>query len=366
MYTPGDHLIGRRRLFHGLLRALRLHTRFYRRKVVAGMAVRATQSSTNDSRSTRECFVRDLRAAGGRVADVLLQGQQLSPSVERSGLVAITDLNGVLLERLANIPSTKEVRAKTKAVRDPDIRVNRRDVWLRPYYKEFLTYLHRRHSLAVWSSAAKHTVVDLVELVTKDVSVSSEKMLFMLDRSYCTPDPKSGRYMTTKELPKLWNDARYEKQCRPENTVIFDDTQSKVRSTPDSAIIIPEYTVENLKVDFIHDESLLWAALYLEHVASAMKTQSERGKGWDAREAIQALGSLDDFILRGQSVALEIGSSPSVHAFIPEHVVTFPQETATDDEGSAVSSGRSEDAANASSDNIAESLRDKLNVGKTG
>lgn len=71
-----------------------------------------------------------------------------------------------------------------------------------------------------------------------------------------------------------------------DNTLIIDDSPTKVVRDPSNAVIVPEYSAENSKVDYSRDETLLWTALYLEHIATDFR------KGEDIREGIQESGGL--------------------------------------------------------------------------
>lgn len=189
-----------------------------------------------------------------------LGASALSAHAPRSPLLCILDLNGVLLERLsAKSGKNTGLHRAARALRAPNFRIDSRDVWLRPFHAFFLSYISRRHNLAVWSSATPKTVQGLLWTTPflDGSGVGRGELAFVRDRETCIPDTAIGGHATRKPLAKIWEDARLEGRWHAGNSVIFDDSQSKVVADLDNAIICPEYAAQNMV------RRLFWRALGL-------------------------------------------------------------------------------------------------------
>jgi hypothetical protein len=67
-------------------------------------------------------------------------------------------------------------------------------------------------------------------------------------------------------------------------------------------------------LDYEHDETLLWAALYLEHL---LTSPTPLHLSDDVRARVRAAGTLADFIAAGQCAAMSAAAAPSIRAFVP-------------------------------------------------
>lgn len=230
----------------------------------------------------------------------------LSPP-QRTSLLIILDLNGVLLERLASSGKSRAAHREAKALRPPSFRFDGRDIWLRPYHTLFLSYVAARHTLSVWSSATPKTVTGVLahpRFLPQGVTPA-----FVHTRDTCVPDTVTGGHATLKPLSAVFTGS-----FAARNTLIFDDSPSKVVRDPLNAVILPDYSAGNLRVDYLTDETLLWAAVYLEHVAR------DFGAVDDVRERVREAGGLkglDDFITDAQGVAIAESGVASCRVFLP-------------------------------------------------
>lgn len=293
-----------------------------------------------------------LRALGKTVHDAIT-----GKPVARSGLLVVLDLNGLLLERVAKSGTSdvREVRKTAQSMRPPDLCIGRRYVWLRPHVAELLRYVAARHAVAIWSSATEHTVNALLQpnVVLRNTGLQASEFVFIKSRGNCRKDnvAENGKFATVKFINDLWTDHELCRRYGPRSTILVDDTASKVRANPNSAIIVPEYCAGNTEIDYNSDQSLLWTALLLEYLATTPNIlreryrmpQSRSGLGNvtssncdgmramdDIRNRIHSAGSLNEFIQASQRIAVTECGEPSVRAFLedcelPEYVATESQ-----------------------------------------
>lgn len=200
----------------------------------------------------------NFRALGSR-----LHSSFNDPYRRRSPLLLILDLHGVLVQRLGH-KDDKALKKRTAQQRPPWTRFNKHDIWLRPYLHQFLSIGTARHHLSIWSAAQPQNVRQSINLISNQIDLPlSNRLAFIYDRKLCRPDPTSGKYQVVKYLPDLWErDQRFNQT----NTLIVDDTFSKIRFQCNSAIVIPEYSVNNYPETYNNDDSLLWMLLYLEYL----------------------------------------------------------------------------------------------------
>lgn len=193
--------------------------------------------------------------------------------IARSSLLLILDLHGVLVQRVRL--SEKRIMTASKRQRKPWRRIAKHDIWQRPNLHDFFSLASARHTLAIWSAAHSFSIIPLIEALSDDVGLShpplKNRLFFVSDRSSCRPDPKSGRFAVVKYLPDFWN--QFE-QFSDRNTLIVEDTLSKIRFNLLSAVVVPEYNVDNYRHTFNDDDTLLWLLLYVEYLIEASALES--------------------------------------------------------------------------------------------
>lgn len=232
-------------------------------------------------------------------------------SLPRTELLVVLDLHGLLCERVSREGAKKRgEREAAFAQRRPAITQRYNQVWLRPRLRDFLNYLVRRHSIAVWSSAALHNVSSLLDDIGDQCGlrdVLQREIRFVWGRDRCKPDFETGGYATMKLLSDLWGHADCGPRFNCTNTLLLDDSFSKVRNFPESAIVVPAYEALTLQEQYNTDDTLLWLAMYLEYRWDDGNTA--RGQGAESKLDIRASDSclsLEEFTLAGEIKARQV------------------------------------------------------------
>ncbi|KAJ9089028.1 hypothetical protein DSO57_1016968 [Entomophthora muscae] len=136
-------------------------------------------------------------------------------------ILVVFDLNGVLILR----------KKKTQI--------------LRPFATELIDFMAKHFYIAVWSSARK---VNVDSMVSKAFRENQSQLLECWDRSKCELNGRfSDKCDSFKDLSKLWAslDRRYSSligyKFGEHNTVIIDDSPTKIKYQPSNQIRIAEY-----------------------------------------------------------------------------------------------------------------------------
>ncbi|KAA8498753.1 hypothetical protein FVE85_6338 [Porphyridium purpureum] len=195
-----------------------------------------------------------------------------APPPLKSGLLVILDVNGVLQYRDSHKRSNRQTPRRA-----PDFRYAKYTCWLRPARAgEPRAGTERQEAESRSSTLASRPVRD--------------QIYFLFSREKCTPDPQGKKtWSTLKDLTKVWEipDCAFDAT----NSVIVDDGAAKLRLQPHNLIHVSEFVPEGeslavvrksgtsgtddkaeastVKIDFEKDETLVWVALYLEHVSNA-------------------------------------------------------------------------------------------------
>lgn len=223
-------------------------------------------------------------------------------SQPRSPLVVILDFHGLLLSRIRN--TTRGQLHRTLHHRRPWFTTHRHSLWLRPYVGYFLRCILSRHTVALWTSAQPRNIEPLLARMSTSLHISpplQDCLTFIWYRSDCRPDLDTGPYSSIKFLPDVWEDESLKRFCRPENTILLDDSMSKVRYFPASAVVVPEYSVEVMGEYFNEDDTLLWMLLYLEYLIECGTSQVGLNLPFGRNGSM----SLWQFINLGEEVAWE-------------------------------------------------------------
>lgn len=244
-------------------------------------------------------------------------------------LLVVLDLNGVLVERWS--PHHAVRGAATAAdFRPPDAHLRQGvKLWERPGARRFVAAMTRRHAVGVWSSAAPSNVAAVLDVLW--APEDADQLAFVRSRDGCRADTSGGggQFGTEKVLADL-GDPRF----GVANTVMVDDTPSKVRRQPANAVIVPEFSAAAAaagRVDFHHDDTLDWLALYLEYVALGRGAfgggpPPSPGGGGGGGEADDAGSGASDvrgcmavlpfgaFVAAGRAVAMALSGIPAAGA----------------------------------------------------
>jgi hypothetical protein len=148
-------------------------------------------------------------------------------------ILILLDMNGTLL-----------IRHPSKILDfPPDLFFNDRYYYIRPHVKYFLQWLNDIHfvKLAFYTSMQyKNANAALSSLV------GNNSQIFLYAQEYNKSDPHGDKpWSMLRDLPKIWN-------CKDTpaynhnhyNTLMIDDSISKMREYPDNVLVIPEYSVE--------------------------------------------------------------------------------------------------------------------------
>lgn len=298
-------------------------------------------------------------------------GARLHTSFEqshrRSPLLLILDLHGVLVQRIENHKEPELLR-QTRSRRPCHMRHNRHEIWLRPYLRKFLMIISARHNVAIWSAAQPMTINPLLDEMSRITDLKPsfrERCTYILDRSKCRPDQdkRNGRFSVVKYLPDLWSlppprtsstSSESTAQMPSEgpagldfterNTIIVDDTFSKVRFQPNSALVLPEYNIHNYHYTYDNDDTLLWILLYLEYLieATGLESYDDKGEkrpddGLNSSPGIAPMRpmllSFENFWTEGFNLAFNFSSpyqreklQSLAYVFFPNSLVDLPNE----------------------------------------
>lgn len=201
---------------------------------------------------------------GARLLPPALPPAPSTNMLARTPLLLILDLHGVLVQRVQI--SDRQELAESRQCRKAWRKLNKHEIWQRPHLRTFLAIATARHTVAIWSAALKRNINPLIEALSSDFAFSPslcDRLDFITDRSICRPDLPNGRFAVIKYLPDLW---RLHPRHSDFNTIIIDDTPSKIRDNALSAVVLPEYTPKNYGTGFNNEETLLWLLLYLEYL----------------------------------------------------------------------------------------------------
>lgn len=222
-------------------------------------------------------------------------------AVQRSGLVVVLDMHGLLVER---IPRKEKARlAEARKYRSSWQSQRNHIVWLRPHVRVFLDLAYMRHDIAVWSSAQAETVDRLLEDLSNELKMTPSmrsRMQFIWHRKMCKPDLESGRFATLKYLKDLWDWRGFGNRYSSKNTLLLDDSATKYRHFPNSGIPAPEYKAEIIKERYNNDDTLIWILLYLEYLLEEAKKESTKPDSFDIAGVRAHCLGLEDFIMAGE------------------------------------------------------------------
>ena len=117
-----------------------------------------------------------LRMASANRAEWEAVGEQRTGArKQQHKKLLILDVNGLLLHRVYG--------GRGKMQREPDGKVGRFSVWLRPHARDFVRWCVERFVLVVWSTAMRHNVEPLVDFLFEGTAARPHAVF---DGSHCT------------------------------------------------------------------------------------------------------------------------------------------------------------------------------------
>lgn len=204
-------------------------------------------------------------------------------------ILFILDLNGTILNRVKkDIPGLQE-----------DFRVRGDAVYIRPHCREFLKSLFNLGDVAVWTSSRIENATPMVlrsfsgVLDLKKLEKSSQRinevmfncrawrgelqdgehsLAFLWSQQECDeiPQPNSYKPLFLKDLHKVWKAKR--PVYTPENTIMIDDTEDKLRDHGKNHLAIPEFNLAEDPLLKSDDSTLLELRQYLTVLSKEFET----------------------------------------------------------------------------------------------
>lgn len=159
-----------------------------------------------------------------------------TPVCETEKKLLILDINGLLADIVS--PPPKGLAS--------DIRIQRRAIFKRPFYLDFLKFCFERFEVGVWSSRSKRIVEKVIDYLMGDMK---HKLLFCWDLSHCTATgfrtlENKHKTLVFKELRRVWEkqdpSLPWEKgEYNESNTVLLDDSPYKALLNPAHTSVFP-------------------------------------------------------------------------------------------------------------------------------
>ncbi|KAI9338203.1 HAD-like domain-containing protein [Obelidium mucronatum] len=235
----------------------------------------------------------------------------------RRKLLIVLDLNGTLIDRLAKGPERTLANRNPLCPKEPDLTLNGNKVFLRPYLDVFLQFLFDNFHVSAWTSATPKNSVPLVDFIFEPFG-GAAPLDFVWDRTKCIIEPAPGKeYNSVKDLTRIWLDKSTRRNKSPSvasgeednveqeseefvnkegiwnqhNTILVDDSASKSCRTPLNHLLIPTFSVGDLKMTRNCDEdtTLLSTVSYLKSMleSHSAATKSNPQKPWSVQEYIK-------------------------------------------------------------------------------
>lgn len=138
----------------------------------------------------------------------------------------ILDMNNVLVYRSFQ-PTQADETPETVAFNNSATILGKFYTWKRPNLDQFIDHCFTNFTVAVWSSAQKQTVDNLVEFVFGN---RKTELLFVWDQTKCeTVETGKKKPLFKKQLVEVWKEyPDYDKS----NTFLMDDSPEKVADNP--------------------------------------------------------------------------------------------------------------------------------------
>ncbi|KAI8828782.1 HAD-like domain-containing protein [Chytriomyces cf. hyalinus JEL632] len=159
-------------------------------------------------------------------------------------LLVVLDLNGTLVDRLTKQHERKMASQNALCPKHSDLTLERCRVFLRPYLDVFLRFLLDNFHVAVWTSAVSKNAHPMTEFIMEPFG-GAEALEFVWNLSMS---------FTSSHV---WDET---------NTILLDDSASKSCRTPLNHLLIPTFSVWDLKAtpNCDQDTTLLATMSYLK------------------------------------------------------------------------------------------------------
>jgi len=176
----------------------------------------------------------------------------------RKPVLLVLDLNGLLVIRKRRPNMTME-DFKMLGKEGGPVKISEFFfAWRRPHALEFVEFLFENFEIAVWSSARKHNVEDILQIAM--TKVHQGKLVDVLHQSDCIQagthphEDKSDRACFVKQLDVLW---KRHPRFSGQNTLLIDDSLYKVVLNPENTAIHPKTWDGNPDDNFLSENGSL-------------------------------------------------------------------------------------------------------------
>jgi hypothetical protein len=151
-------------------------------------------------------------------------------------LLIILDLNGVLVHRLKASKEKLPQASSPEHALKPTMTLGGRKVIFRPSVEQLFTAIPEHVQLAIWTSAEKRNVVQILEKLAPEYK-SRNLFEFTWFRDKCVTDPHDYKFCI-KDLSKVWQSSS---KWNEKNTVLVDDSELKCKNQPDNLLCVKEF-----------------------------------------------------------------------------------------------------------------------------
>ncbi len=161
-------------------------------------------------------------------------------------ILVLIDLNGTLVCK-----SEKELACD----RPFDLKLKRNHFYLRPGYAMMLRKImeHPRSVLAIYSSMIQTNVLPIKGLLFRDPTLKKMEgkcLEKIFDRGFNSKDPLGDEHATVRDLSKVWKAPELKGRFGPQNTLVIDSDEKKVRNCrANSFLVFPyidDYVINNV------------------------------------------------------------------------------------------------------------------------
>ncbi|KAJ3385173.1 hypothetical protein HDU80_000743 [Chytriomyces hyalinus] len=256
---------------------------------------KGSQSSLNQQKGTSKGNSKSRRTSSagseeGKTVDKSMDA--LAAQIDKIELLVVLDLNGTLVDRLTKQHERRMASQNALCPKQSDLTLERCRVFLRPYLDVFLRFLLDNFHVAVWTSAISKNAHPMTEFIMEPFG-GAEALEFVWDRDQCILDPIPKKpFNTIKDLRLIWREAQNPNLSNNEtfddtlpdanlsipftpshvwdetNTILLDDSASKSCRTPFNHLLIPTFSVWDLKAtpNCDQDTTLLATMSYLKNL----------------------------------------------------------------------------------------------------
>eukprot|EP00741_Cyanophora_paradoxa_P025212 tig00000350_g24337.t1 len=163
-----------------------------------------------------------------------------APPVPPGSVLILFDLSETLILRTENLIPRAPI--------EPELRWNKKKVYLRPGVRELLASLqaHPRCALAFYTSISAENARPVIEALCPPTDPAT-RVFALFDRNYSIRDPHGEKkWDTMRSLPRVWAAPVCQGRFDANNTILIDNTPRKVRNHMQNALIVPPWEKEQL------------------------------------------------------------------------------------------------------------------------